>query len=169
MQKRMDGRSMRITGADGEEQEAVYENRDVERRLHDVVFNRKTHPAKDQNEGKDKVEEDDQSFNEKSNERWMNFCPHETQKEIEELEKRAQILRRMLQGLDKESRREKQLRKDKNKETAKRSGSKASVGHKNTRLSMTRGTQNEPDFICFEERMDGDEDELDRELRGDDE
>lgn len=168
MQKRMDGR-MRITGADGEEQEAVYENRDVERRLHDVVLNRKTHPAKDQNEGKDKVEEDDQSFNEKSNERWMNFCPRETQKEIEELEKRAQILRRMLQGLDRDSSHQKHRRKDKNRETAKTSSSEQSAGHKNTRSSLTRGTQNEPDFLCFEERMDGDEDELDRELRGDDE
>ena len=46
------------------------------------------------------LQEKDHPSNEKSNERWMNFCPEETRKEIEELEDRARTLRHLLRRLE---------------------------------------------------------------------
>lgn len=44
--------------------------------------------------------EKDHPSNEKSNERWMNFCPEQTLHEIQQLEERAKTLRHMLTRLE---------------------------------------------------------------------
>lgn len=100
----------------------------------------------------EKLGEKDHPCNEKSNERWMNFCPEDTRKEIEELEDRARALRRMLRRLQSDT-----------------------SGAMDKRLTPQPSQAPKPSsadldvLVCCSQIREEDEDSLDRELIGDDE
>jgi hypothetical protein len=115
------------------------------------------------------LQEKDHPFNEKTNERWMNFWPEDTRKEIEELEHRASTLRAMLSRLggggaaadddDDDD--------DDDETTAMQTSSSPSPSHETG--SPGHKPLSEMDMIVCSNRIrEEDEDSLDRELIGTD-